>query len=235
VHNITFSATDGGGLTGSQSIQVTVNNQPPDKPMIFKPKSSDTIYASVKSLFLGQAYDLEDGWLGSANMVWNSNVEGTIGYGASIQTALKTPGSHTIRLTAKDRLGATRYAEETVNVLPYTGNSAPQVAITKPEYFKWKGMAVQSGHEITFVGTVSDNEDPLGNLTLKWEAFQFPPGGAAFGQVIAFGDNSTAATTSLPLAGGATTTYRITFSATDSGGLRGKDSMILTVIPHGIQ
>jgi hypothetical protein len=235
VHKITLSATDGGGLTGSQTIQITVSNQPPDKPTIFKPKLKDLIYASVNTVFLGQAFDLEDGMLTGTDLIWSSSVDGTIGYGVSISNALKTAGTHIIRLTAKDQLGATSYTEETINVLPYTGNSAPQVTITKPEHYKWKGMAVQSGHEMTFIGTVTDKEDPLGKLTFKWQAFQIPPAGGAYGQVITLGGNNTAIKTSLPLVGNSVTTYRVTFSATDSGGLTGKDSMILVVLPHGIE
>jgi hypothetical protein len=235
VHTITFSATDGGGLTGSKSIQISVNNQAPDKPTIFKPKSNDLIYTSVNTVFLGQAYDLEEGLLSGTDLVWSSNVDGTIGYGTWINNTLTTPGTHKIRLTAKDQLGATSYEERMVSVLSYTGNAAPQVTITKPEHFKWKGMAVKSSDEITFVGTVADKEDSISKLTLKWQAFQIPPTGGTFGQVFTFGGNSTTATTSLSLIGSATTTYRIVLSATDSGGLTGTDSMILISMPHGIE
>jgi hypothetical protein len=45
-HAITFSATDSGGLTATARVRVTVENRPPDRPVIVRPESDDMVVAT---------------------------------------------------------------------------------------------------------------------------------------------------------------------------------------------
>lgn len=224
-HTITFSATDSGGLTGSKSINISVINQPPWEPTIFKPGVGDLVYASVPTTLLGNAYDLEDGFITGADLIWSSDVDGSIGFGSPHSFTFPTPGTRKIRLTARDTTGSTNFSERTINIQPYTGNSAPQVRIIIPEYYRWRGMAITTGDTISFVGEVSDLESSLDDLTLKWKAVPTNPPGVTD----VFGHTTTA---EKEFISGVTTTYEITFSATDPGGLTGKETMTLVVLPY---
>ena len=223
---ITFRATDSGGLTASVDAYVTVQNLPPDQPTIFMPRSAATVRAGCQVRFLGQAYDTEDGWIHGAGLHWRSDVDGTIGTGGALSAKLTSPGGHSVRLTATDSIGSSSFAQQLVNVQPSAGGCPPRVRIIKPEYWKWKGMAVLSGAQQTFVGTAQDEKDMPDALSLTWRAVPVIPSGAA----IALGNTMTVATTKLIAIGGKTTRYRIEFTATDSDGQKASDEMTLVVL-----
>jgi hypothetical protein len=233
-HTITFSATDSGGLTASRSISITVTNDKPSKVIIVQPLTTDTIIATGDVIFEGKAYDLEDGMLTGASLVWTAKrVSGpfaSLGSGQRIKRSLDVPGNYTIRLTAVDSVGAESFTEQIVIVQPYKGNTTPRVTIEKPEHLNWMGIAILTGEELQFVGTAEDTEEPITDLELKWEAIPTNPAGTP----IEFGLNSTSATATLTSIGGYTTEYTITFSATDSGGLTGKKTIKIYVMAHPI-
>lgn len=230
-HTITFSATDSGGLTTSKSINITVSNDKPDKPTIIQPLSTDTIIATGDIIFEGKGYDPEDGMLNGNSLLWSAKIGNgpftVLGKGKSLKKALNTLGTYTVRLTAVDSLGSKNFTERTITVQPYTGNTTPRVTIKKPEHIEWLGMAVVTGTEVEFIGTAEDTEDPVNDLTLKWEAKQTNPVGTT--KVVT---GSTKAKITLTSVGTQTTEYTITFSAKDKGELIGKKTIKIYVMAY---
>lgn len=236
-HIITFSATDSGGLTASTSINVTVTNDNPDPPIIVQPLNTDFLVATGDIIFEGKSYDPEDGMLAGNSLVWRAKRSGEpfsiLGFGPRLKSALSNPGTYTLRLTAVDSVGTESFTERTITIQPFAGNTPPRVTIEKPEHLQTRGTvaaALVAGKEIQFVGTAEDTEDPITALNLKWEAQATNPAGPA----TVFGTNSTEATTTLSALGGQTTTYNITFSATDSGGLVAKKTITIVILPSPI-
>ena len=78
-HNITFTATDHGGLTSTASVQVTVVNKPPNEPFINSPPAAASVTAGCNIIFSGGAYDQEDTFITGTGLVWSSNSDGIIG------------------------------------------------------------------------------------------------------------------------------------------------------------
>ncbi len=229
-HKITFSATDSGGLSASVSGNVTVTNQGPDIPTIFLPRTTDVLSTGCLANFLGQAYDMEDGWIPGPQLKWSSNIDGTIGVGANVAKALSTAGNHTIRLTATDSVGVSAFTEHTVTVKPAVAGCPPLVRITRPEYWKWKGMAVLTGEKQTFKGAVLDEKDLPNALQVEWKAIPISPAGPA----IVLGTDVTVTTTKLTAIGGKPTQYTIRLTATDTDGNQASDQMLLVVLSQPI-
>lgn len=235
-HVITFSATDSGGLTASASINITVTNQKPDRPVIVQPLTDDTIVATGDVILEGKAFDLEDGLLQANSLVWRAKLGigpfNFLGTGQRFVTSFNSPGPVTIRLTAIDSLGTESDPEDrNIVVQPFAGNTPPRVTIEIPDHLKSAGTvaAALNAGDVTFVGTVEDTEDPTTDLALIWEAEAINPAGEPSKT---FGANSTVATVSLTP--GQNTIYRITFSATDSGGLVGKKIIKLLILSSPI-
>lgn len=229
-HQITFSATDSGGLTSTASVTVTVVNSPPGTPTIFLPAGGSTLKAGCKADFLGQAYDLEDGFISGTGLVWSSDLDGQIGIGSELKADLETPGTHKVRLTATDSVGGSSFAEHTVTVLPTGTGCGPTARIVSPPYQEWKGaMAIVNGTQVTFVGTAEDAEDPLDALQLEWKRRPVMPAGPE--EVLGSGSviNDVDFT-----AVGADKRYEIIFTATDSDGNAAQDSMTILVLSSPI-
>lgn len=176
VHAITFSATDSGGLTASDTVQVTVINKPPDTPKIFSPANASVISADCNTNFLGQAFDPEDGFLSGPSLAWTSDKEGFKGNGKTLTTSLGITGTHVITLKAQDSLGESSSRSHTVEVEPASANGCPPVAdITTPPHNEFQeGMIIfrdtgtGQNPRVTFVGTAEDSEDTIEQLDLQW-------------------------------------------------------------------
>ncbi len=236
-HTITFSATDSGGLTDSASIAITVGNEPPETPVILQPHPTDTLVATGEVQLEGKAYDREDGMLADGALSWTSQKLGSplvlgLGTGRRLSTAFPTPGSYVLRLTATDRVGSQSVAQRTVAVQPFDGNTPPRVAITVPDHLSARGeiAAALVAGAVDFVGTASDAEDPVPDLQLTWQAEPVDPPGPA----MTFGTDTTVATATLSAVGGQSTFYRVTLSATDSGGLTASTRIKVLVLPSPI-
>ena len=230
-HIITFEATDDGGLKGSDSISITVVNQPPEKPEIILPYENAQLYNMTPIIFQGKCYDLEDGWLTKNNLKWSSNIDGYMGSGDTLTTFLKTPGTHVIRLTATDSIGTVNYSERVISISKYTGNSPPQVIIIEPKHLSNAGIAIQSGKEMTFQGTVTDVEDSFDKLKLEWRISNTLESGKMTEKVFGSGEKATykLVASDVPIV------YTIILIAKDSGGLEGKASIKIVVMPWTIE
>jgi PKD domain len=234
-HAITFSATDSGGLTAMAQVRVTVENRPPDRPVIVRPNPDDMVVATGPVALEGEAFDREQGALDGAALVWTSVFGGEPpvhrGNGRRVTTTFIEPGSYTLRLTARDNLGAEAFSERTITVLPFGGNTPPLVSIQVPDQLATPTdvAAIFFAGRVDFVGWASDLEDQVPQLDLRWRAEPINPAGPA----IEFGVGTTAP--SINIAPSSDTTYRVTFSARDSAGLIGASSIKIVVLPGPIQ
>ncbi len=66
-------------------------------------------------VFLASVFDPEDGWLGDQAVAWYSSVDGFLGNGLAVNTAVLSAGAHAITFLAADSGGAVTSA--TVNIM----------------------------------------------------------------------------------------------------------------------
>jgi hypothetical protein len=211
VHTITASVTDSGGLSGSDSITVTVNPPGTDPVVMITAPADLSVYTEGDSIsFTGTATDTEDGDI-SANLNWNSSIDGDFGTGGSVMTSSLSVGVHTITASVTDSDGRTDSDSITVTVNA-AANTAPVVTITNPS----DGATFTDAASIPFTGTASDAEDGDISANLNWNS-------TIDGD---FGTGASVMTSSLSLG-----SHTITASVTDSGGLPGEASITVDIIP----
>ncbi|VVB81215.1 Uncharacterised protein [uncultured archaeon] len=157
-HTITLTATDSGTLTDAKVVHVTVGETGNSAPVAAISSPSEGVTLESPVTLEGSATDAEDGDLPGEALSWSSSVDGNLGTGASLQTAL-TNGEHTITLTATDSGNAVD--TEVVHITVQSANTAPEVIISTPA----ENNIVQN--PVTFTGTATDAED--GALTGAWK------------------------------------------------------------------
>ena len=220
-YTISFTATDSGGLSSTIDTQLTVANELPDAPVIYRPRAGDPLLAGCPTIFRGQAYDREDGFLSGSSLGWRSSRDGELGSGAELVAALTTAGSHVVTLTATDSGGSSRAAVANVVVQPQATGCPPRARIVLPDpqqgyYVPWIG-----GKKITFRGLAVDPDGPAG-LQTQWTITQ---GGTYFTGATGV---SVFETTALS-AGGSSREYLAVFSATDGDGHTSSDEVTILV------
>jgi hypothetical protein len=151
-HTITASVTDGGGLTTSTSITVSVTDTPP-QVFVTSPGPGTAFHSGDEISLQGNATDFDDGDL-TASIEWSSSLDGYLGTGASLSKRLSA-GTHTIRARVTDADGAV--ARVTVNIT--VTNTPPTVGIQTPA----GGASFRTSNLVSFQGTAADVDD--GNLT----------------------------------------------------------------------
>ncbi|MFW6089465.1 MAG: Ig-like domain-containing protein [Gemmatimonadota bacterium] len=168
-HDITLTATDGDGRTGSESVALTVTDLPNEAPTaeITDPADGASASAGDPVTFDGTATDTEEGTLTGAALVWTSDLDGTLGTGTSVTTSSLSGGTHEIVLTATDSQGA--FGADTI---AFSITGAPGVEITAPsDQASGAPHTVFEGTGVTFTGEATDAED--GDLTggsLVWSS-----------------------------------------------------------------
>ncbi len=205
-HTITASVTDSGGAAGNASISVTITNNPPTVA-ITSPANGAAFAFGASVAFAGSASDDEDGDI-SANLSWSSDLDGTIGSGASFNTTALSVGTHTITASVTDSAGDSGNASISVTIT----NNPPTVTITSPA----NSSALDFGASVAFAGSASDDEDGDISANLSWSSDL----DGAMGSGASF--NTTA------LSAG---THTITASVTDSAGDSGNASITVTINP----
>lgn len=133
-HAITFTATDSGGLSGSDTEVITVENNVP-APVIETPKSDDEPPCEGSIIkFSGYANDDQGNLTGDA-LVWTAtagNRQTTLGTGTLVTAPLEA-GSYAIRLTANDGISS-GYDEVAITVKQSEGEvCGPTVIILEPD------------------------------------------------------------------------------------------------------
>ena len=163
-HQITLSATDPAGGSGTASVSLSiVENQAP-VVSIASPANGTQVLARAEVTLTGSANDPEDGAVPVAALAWESSLDGSLGSGAQISTASLSVGTHTISLTATDTRGLAGSSSIALEIL---ANGVPSVTISAPS----AGFEALEGTEVTFVGEATDAED--GALTgdaLTWSS-----------------------------------------------------------------
>ena len=162
-HTITASVTDNSGSPGSATVSVTVEALPNVEPTvaITSPESGITITEGDSLQFTGTAADDEDGDL-SSNIVWTSNIDGSLGTGSSITVNLDD-GEHTITATVTDSANDSVSISINVSVTALP-NSDPTVSINSPA----NGTTITEGESLTFTGSADDAEDGDISGSIVW-------------------------------------------------------------------
>jgi hypothetical protein len=159
-HVITATATDGEGNTGAATITITVNAPPEPVVTISSPADGAAFTESDPVNFSGLALDAKDGDV-TASLVWDSDLDGEIGTGASFTLATLSPGSHVITATATDSESNPGAASLGLTV---NANVAPVVGISTPA----DGATVLRTDVVSFEGSATDAEDGDLGSALTW-------------------------------------------------------------------
>lgn len=186
---------------------VDVPPSPEPTVVITAPGSGATVNLDVGEPLAvsASAVDLADGEL-SAAIVWSSNLEGTLGTGASLSLTSLRAGTHTVTARATDSTNLTGSDTFTATV----GIVPPTISITAPS----NGATFERGEAVILTGTANDRVD--GNLSAAIEWSSSLDG--------ALGTASTLSVTTLR-AGAHTITARVT----DSSGTQASASVQITV------
>ena len=99
-HTITAAVTDSDGLSGSDTITLTITNNAPTVT-ITAPATGSEFDAGVSVNFQANAADQEDGDL-TGSIQWSSSLDGALGNGGSISVDSLSVGTHTITASATD-------------------------------------------------------------------------------------------------------------------------------------
>ena len=121
-HTITAAVTDSGGLSGSDVVSVTVEANTAPTVSISAPSNGTTATEGTSVTFTGTANDSEDGDL-SSSIAWSSDLDGTLGSGASVSTSALSVGTHTITASVTDSGGLSGSDVVSVTIEAITGSS----------------------------------------------------------------------------------------------------------------
>jgi subtilisin family serine protease len=115
-------------VDATASVHAAFGNVPPGITITAPANSTSVGYGGVNAMaFRAKALDWEDG-ASCCTVTWSSNIDGSMGEGASLDYVFRTPGSRVVTATAEDSRGGRDYA--TVTVL--ARNQSPNVTINQP-------------------------------------------------------------------------------------------------------
>jgi len=185
-----------------------VPNDPPTV-QINSPPEGEVIGLSTSISLVASAYDAEDLWA-CCSFSWSSDVDGSLGSGATVAASFASEGPRTITVTAVDAAGASASASVHVTV----SNGPPIATIYEPA----ADATVLQGVPVRVLGSgIDPNDGTLACALLSWDD---PGGGEPIFPV-------TGCEADLTFANLGPHTLRLT--ATDSGGLTGTAEIGLTV------
>lgn len=159
-HTITLTVMDSRGATGAESIIIEIVplgmriNMPP-VTVITAPVNDSRFFNATQINFTGMAEDAEDGLLPASGLVWTSDLDGTLGTGASVNVSTLRIGNHTITLTARDSGDVTGSAIIVVEIVPEPSiiDAAPMVTLLDPD----EGMQINNTQMVDFTALVTDD------------------------------------------------------------------------------
>jgi hypothetical protein len=246
-HRVTLTVTDSGGLAGQGSLDISILNRPPDVPKIIQPGANANLAAGSPILLRGTGFDPDSGQLPPSALSWSAQLTPggpfvALGSGNELTHVFATPADPVlIRLTASDSTAQQAHAERQVKIVTGTGNAAPNVAIRQPDPLSQNGLLVggaQAGLQTHFLGDAWDVEDTPSDLQLRWEFTAIESLGGPPDPTPAVPNPAPVTGTLAPAVvfpvGGPEQLYRVTFTATDSGGLSNSESVEIYVIPGPI-
>ena len=197
--------------TGGDDDDSTGGNQSPVVG-ITAPADGATLNTPSAVNLAGTAEDPEDGTIDGADLLWTSDVDGTLGSGSTLTTPL-SEGLHQIELTATDSEGA--QGLDAISITVTSINEPPLAFIDAPA----NGSFFVEGSSIDLIGHADDPEDgALGGASLFWSSSEDG----------ALGSGATV-TMSSPALG----VHTIVLTAVDSQGREGLASITLEVTALG--
>ncbi len=171
IHKITAVVKNSQSLVTRKRITVRVlasvanidSNTQPNIEIDF-PQNGSTFESDTVINFMGSASDNEDGNL-SNDIHWYSNIDGSLGVGSDINSALSS-GTHSIAATTTDSQGMSKTVSVNIVVQGEVVNTAPAIALGLPN----SGSSYEYNSVIIFQASASDNED--GNLSnqIVWQS-----------------------------------------------------------------
>jgi len=161
-HQITFTATDSDGVTGSDTIQITIASKTPPMAEITDPPNNSTFIEGETIAFAGTGTDIEDDTFDDTQLVWTSNRNGRLGTGASLSTSDLSTGTHLVTFRVTDSDGENN--SDTI-VIVIKENTLPVAHISGPADYS----TYLAGTPVSFNGTGTDGEDGvLTGASLVW-------------------------------------------------------------------
>ncbi len=245
-HRVTVTVTDSGGLVGQGSRDITILNRPPQAPRIFLPAAGATLVAGGPVLLQGNAIDPDAGFLSGNALTWTAQLAPggpfePLGSGSSLVTSFAAPADPVlIRLSASDGVNEA-HTERQIRVVESAGNTPPVVAIQQPDRLQSShpqlAWVVFAGEANAFLASAQDAEDAPPDLELRWTFEALDGLGGSIDPTPLVSNPAPVEDTLAPEATFTATTgdlyYRVTFTATDSGGLVSADSVDILVSSSG--
>lgn len=193
-----------GGGTGPE-------NRSPDAS-ISSPADGATFVEGTQVTFQGSASDPDQGQLGGSALSWESDLDGDLGTGVTVNRSDLTVGDHVVTLTATDDQGATDDATVSVTV---EENQEPSATIASPS----SGDTFGEGAPVELRGSGDDPEDgELTGSSLEWESDL---------------DGSLGGDTLVTVSDLSVGDHLLTLTATDAQGAAGTDTATITVEANG--
>lgn len=222
VHTITLRLT-GDGMTAVDTVQVTVENNPPTAEIDF-PVANAEFCVGEQVNFSGSSFDPNQlSGIPESGYSWRSDRDGSLGTGNPRSVTSLTVGSHLITLTVTDDGGLTQTDTVRITILsnsdPDCFNRKPTGVITDPANNSSFDADEQAASGIwykrlTLTGQIGDTEDGIGDLTVEW--IDSVDGVLGTGTV-----NTVTGVVSIThnfTAEGCGTSHSVTLRVTDSGG-----------------
>jgi len=193
-------------------IEYTIGNPP--QVSISSPANGTSFNLGEEINFTATASDIEDGDL-TANISWESNLDGSIGMGGDYLYSNLSIGAHTITSSVTDSSGLTGTDQISISVTGQGGNLPPIVSAGLDQ-------TIILLDDATLEGTVSDDSlpTPPGEVTTVWSVVSGPGS-------VNFADTSNVNTTASFSTQGL---YIIRLTA-DDGELTASDDVEITVNP----
>jgi hypothetical protein len=169
-HTVTAAVTDSGGLTETATIMVTVaasplppTNQAPTVS-ILAPANGSNFPVGSSITFSGEANDPDESDQ-SANIEWNSNVDGHLATGANFERQL-SKGNHTVTATVSDSGGltASNSVQISVNESPLTPMHTRLTFYSSRSFWK-----VNLGLEVM---ATDNNEQPVSGANITVDLYR---------------------------------------------------------------
>ncbi len=123
---VMVSASDGVNSASASSLPFSVPRSAPSTVRILSPQPGTALLPLEPVTLEGMAYDVDDGLLDGASVVWRSDRAGLLGTGAVLRTDKLGKGTHRLTMTATDRDGQSAAALLTVKV----AGGAPTMDLT---------------------------------------------------------------------------------------------------------
>ena len=161
-HEVVATVTDSAGVKTTASVRFQVLSNTTPSIGISSPGDGSVFTAGQVLTFGGYASDPEDGSL-SHLIAWTSNIDGSLGTGASLSSSQLTPGQHVISATVTDSVGAIATAQATIQINAVT-NTPPEVTILAPS----NGASIPDSQAISLQATAFDAQDGDLSSKVRW-------------------------------------------------------------------